>query len=120
MRRTIASLILAASALPLICQAQPAPPAEGFRQDGSLYYATASGTGPSQGEAQENARGAALRSLFTGLGKDRLYAEVFMGSPPVGLSFTVESATKASSGYVAVVSLRIDDESIRIIERGPY
>ncbi len=121
MRRLLLVLAACSSLLPLFSQtAKPAPPAEGFRQEGSSYLATASATGSGQAEAQEQARGAALHSLFSGLGKDRLFAEVFLGSPPVGLSFTVESALKTGSGYTALVTVRIDDESVRIVERGPY
>jgi hypothetical protein len=110
-----------ASVLPLFPQT-PAKKAvtEGFRQDGPVYYATASGTGSSQSEAQEKARGAALRSLFAGLGKDRLFAEVFMGSPPVGLSFSVDSSGRSALAWAATVTARIDDESVRIVERGSY
>jgi hypothetical protein len=100
--------------------AEPEKVAEGFRTEGSLYVSTASGTGASAREAEERARSAALRGLFAGLSKDRLFAEVFTASPPLGLSFQLADSSKSGASYKALVSLKIDDESLRIIERGPY
>jgi hypothetical protein len=101
-------------------KAAAAPASEGFSVDGSGYVAVAEATGGTASEAQEKARGAALGILFRGLGKDRLFAEIFVSSPPVGLVLDLLSS-KAEAGKVrARVSIRVDDESIRIIERGPY
>ena len=58
---------------------------EGFRSDGSTYVSVASARGSSAEGAEKLARGAALRGLFDGLGKDRLFAEVFTASPPLSL-----------------------------------
>ena len=100
-------------------KAQTAAP-NGFSAEGGSYVAIADAIGKDAADAQEKARSAALSILFKGLGKDRLFAEVFVGSPPVGLSFALISST-AESGHVrARVSIGVDDESIRIIERGPY
>jgi hypothetical protein len=94
--------------------------AEGFRTEGGIYVSTASGRGSSAQEAQDRARGAALRGLFAGLGKDRLFAEVFTASPPLELSFELVDSSKSNGSYTALVVLKVDDESIRIVERGPY
>lgn len=96
------------------------PIAEGFRSEGSVYVSVASARGSSAKEAEEMARGTALRGLFAGLGKDRLFAEIFTASPPLALSIQVVSNNKEGSGYKALVRLEIDDESVRIVERGPY
>jgi hypothetical protein len=97
-----------------------APFPEGFRASGGAYTAIAEALGASASEAREKARGAALELLFRALGKDRLFAEVFVGSPPVGLSFALLSSEAEASGVRARLELRVDDESIRIVERGPY
>jgi hypothetical protein len=97
-----------------------AKPAEGFRAEGSVYVSTASGKGSSAQEAEDKARGAALRGLFAGLGKDRLFAEVFTASPPLGLAFQLVDSSRSNGSYAALVALKVDDESIRIVERGPY
>lgn len=96
------------------------PDQEGFRAEGSTYVSVASGTGSSAQEAEVAARGAALRGLFDGLGKDRLFAEVFTASPPLSLSVKVLNSSRAMLSYKALVRIEVDDESIRIIERGAY
>lgn len=93
---------------------------EGFRTEGSVHLSIFSGSASSAAEAEEKARGAALRGLFEGLGKDRLFAEVFTASPPISLSFELLASVKEGGSYKATVALRVDDESLRIIERGPY
>jgi hypothetical protein len=93
---------------------------EGFRTEGSAYYSTASGKGQSAQEAEASARSAALHGLIAGLGKDGLFAEVFSASPPIGLNFQLLDSSKDGFGFKAIVQLKVDDESIRIVERGPY
>ena len=131
--------------LPALLCAQPAaaPPASPaaspallpFRAEGSSYVATGSSPGATEAEALEAARGAALRALFAGLRKDRLFAEVFVRDPPLGLAFETLSlertaapggsasggaAASGQGGWTAVVSLRVDDESLRIVARGAF
>ncbi len=96
-----------------------------FRVEGAAYIARGFGRGTSEAEAVERARGAALRALFQGLGKDRLFAEIFVKDPPIGLVFTTLTVGRAAKpapegDYEAEVALRVDDESIRIVARGPY
>ncbi len=98
----------------------PAAARDGFRAEGSAYVSTATGKGDSAQAAEASARGAALHGLLSGLGKDGLFAEVFAASPPIGLDFVLIDSSKEGSGYKAVVQLKVDDESIRIVERGPY
>ncbi len=93
---------------------------EGFRSEGSSYVSVASGKGPSAQEAAANARGAALHGFIVGLGKDGLFAEVFAASPPIGLNFQLLESSRDGMGFKAVVQLKVDDESVRIVERGPY
>jgi len=124
------SLLLAAAAAGLGAQASPvapAPPPAGataagpaFRAEGGSYVARGSGSGALESEALERARAAALRALFAGLGKDRLFAEVFLRDPPIGLVFITEAAGKEGALFAATVSLRVDDESLRIVARGPF
>jgi hypothetical protein len=97
-----------------------APIPEGFATLGSTYVSTASATGPSAQEAEAGAREAALHGLFAGLGKDELFAEVFAGSPPIGMSFQLLQSAKEGMAYKATVQLKVDDESISIIQQGPY
>jgi hypothetical protein len=116
-----ALLAVAVAAAPgAAVSAADAPVAEGFRAEGSNYVSVASALGSNSQEAEEKARGAALRGLFAGLGKDRLFAEVFTASPPLSLSIQVLASSKLASGYKTIVRLVIDDESVRIVERGPY
>ncbi|MBL8967524.1 MAG: hypothetical protein JNG85_10960 [Spirochaetaceae bacterium] len=91
-----------------------------FRAEGGSYLARGSGSSALESEALERARAAALRALFAGLGKDRLFAEVFLRDPPIGLVFTTESSLKEGALFTANVSLRVDDESLRIVARGPF
>jgi hypothetical protein len=93
---------------------------EGFSIEGGSDLCVASGKGASAREAEDEARGAALRGLFEGLGKDRLFMEVFTASPPLSLSMRVVDSSREGSTYRALVRLEIDDESVRIVERGPY
>jgi hypothetical protein len=93
---------------------------EGFTVEGTEYRAVAEGLGDNAADAQDRARNAALSLLFRGLGKDRLFAEVFIGSPPVGLVFEVLSSIPEGGTVHVRVSARVDDESIRIVERGSY
>jgi hypothetical protein len=93
---------------------------EGFRAEGSAYIAVASASAASPQAAEARARSAALHALFSGLGKDGLFAEVFAASPPLGLDFELLESAKEGQLYQAKVQLRVDDESIRIVERGPY
>lgn len=95
-------------------------PAEGFRTEGGVSVSTASGQGASARDAEDRARSAALRGLFAGLGKDRLFAEIFTASPPLGLSFELADASGSKPSYSARVTLKVDDESLRIVESGPY
>jgi len=96
-------------------------PSLGFRVEGSSYIAVAKAEASGESEAEEKAKSGAIRTLITGLGKDRLFAEIFVKNPPVGLSFTTLSNEKGLGGdYSAVVSLKVDDESIRILARGAY
>jgi len=119
--RALLALALGALRLAsLAAQPAEAPAAGVFRQEGADYFVVASGRGASQAEAEERARAAAFRGLFAGLGKDRLFAEVFEGSPPAGLGFTVDSVGREGEAWTASVTLRVDDESLRIVERGPY
>ena len=101
-------------------QAAKPPAPAGFSAEGGAYTAIAEASGKDASEAQERARNAALGLLFKGLGKDRLFAEVFVGSPPVGLVFTLLSSTPEGGQVKARVSVAVDDESVRIVERGPY
>lgn len=100
--------------------AEGSPIQEGFRVEGGSDLSVASGRGTSAREAEDEARGAALRGLFEGLGKDRLFMEVFTASPPLNLSIRVVDSSREGSTYRALVRLEIDDESVRIVERGPY
>jgi len=106
--------------------ASPAAPASSpallpFRAEGSSYVATGSSLGATEAEALEAARGAALRALFAGLRKDRLFAEVFVRDPPLGLAFeTLSLERTGQGGWTAAVSLKVDDESLRIVARGPF
>jgi hypothetical protein len=93
---------------------------DGFSSLGSTYISIASARASSPQEAEEKARGVAMHGLFTGLGKDGLFAEVFAASPPAGLSFKLIDSSKKGSSFKAIVRLEIDDESVRIVERGPY
>jgi hypothetical protein len=93
---------------------------DGFRVEGSSYVSVASARGPSARDAEEKARGAALHGLFAGLGADPLFAEVFAASPPVGLSFKTLDASREGFSFKASVRLELDDESFRIVQRGPY
>lgn len=112
-------LFLSAQSAPAKVQGA-ATATEGFRTEGAVHVSTAFGLGASAAEAEEQARGAALRGLFDGLGKDRLFAEVFTASPPISLSFELLSSVKEGGSYNAGVELRVDAESLSIIERGPY
>ena len=119
--------LVAAIALgsPPAAMAAPAPAAavrEGFSQEGegAVYVSVASGKGSTAKQAEDNAQGAALHGLFTGLGKDGLFATVFSSSGPIGLNFQVLESSRDGLGFKAVVRLRIDDESVRIVEQGPY
>jgi hypothetical protein len=98
----------------------PAAARDGFRAEGSAYVSTATGKGDSAQAAEASARGAALHGLLSGLGKDGLFAEVFAASPPIGLSFQVLQSAREGLGWKSLVQLKVDDESIRIVERGPY
>jgi len=126
-KRILLVALVAASVLagPLLAQetkaAAPAgTPPTGFSAERGNYRAVGEAVGKDPGEAQELARNAALGLLFRGLGKDRLYAEVFVGAPPVGLSFELLSSVKEGAKVRARVAVSVDDESIRIIERGAY
>ena len=77
--------------------AEDSPIQEGFRVEGGSDLSVASGRGPSAREAEDEARGAALRGLFEGLGKDRLFMEVFMASPPLNLSIRVVDSSREGS-----------------------
>ena len=92
----------------------------GVSRAGLAAISTASGTGASEAAAEAKARSAALHGLFAGLGKDGLFAEVFSASPPLGLNFQVIKSSREGLGFKAQVLLKVDDESIRIVERGPY
>ncbi len=117
----VASGAFALSALGLGAEAAPPPDLkEGFRAEPGLYVSSASGTGSSAQEAEGKARSAALHGLFAGLGKDGLFAEVFAASPPLGLSFVLADSSKSGGSFRALVVLKVDEESLRIIERGPY
>jgi len=98
----------------------PAAVAPGFTALGAEYRAVADGQGADASEAQDRARNAALGLLFQGLGKDRLFAEIFIASPPVSLAFEVLSSGSKAGKATSRVSVRVDDESVRIVERGPY
>jgi len=104
----------------LFAETGKAQPREGFLSDAGIYSSTASGQGPTEAEAVSSARSAALHGLFVGLGKDRLFAEVFAASPPLGLGFELVQTAKEGNRYRAFVQLKVDDESVRIVERGPY
>lgn len=116
----IAALLLCAAIAPKESFCADAQPAEGFRPEGSLYVSVARGSGPSAQAAESAARAQALNGLYDGLGLDALFAEVFSSSPPAGLSFELLDSSRSGSSYSALVQLRVDDESVRIVQRGPY
>ena len=112
---------------PPVAMAAPAPAStaavrEGFSQEGAVYVSIASGKGSSAKQAEENARNAALHGLFTGLGKDGLFASVFTApnATPIGLNFQLIESSRDGLSFKAVIRLKIDDESVRIVEQGPY
>jgi hypothetical protein len=116
----VAALALLVAPLALRAQAKAAGDEEGFRSEGSVYVSVASGEGRSALEAESAARGAAQHRIFDELGLDALFAEVFTSSPPIGLTTKILSASHEGTTYKTKVELRVDDESIRILQRGPY
>jgi hypothetical protein len=116
----VAALLSVAAVAPCALFAADPTSAEGFRTEGPLYVSTARGSGSSAQEAEAAARGAALHGLFSALGLDALFAEVFVASPPESLSFTLLESSQEGSSYTALVELRVDDESVRIVQRGSY
>jgi Membrane protein involved in colicin uptake len=93
---------------------------EGFSVQGSDYVSVATAQGSNAQDAEQKARSAALRGLFAGLGKDRLFAEVFTSAPPLDMSFRLLSSSSELLAYKATVQLRVDSEAVHIIERGAY
>jgi hypothetical protein len=116
----VAALIVGLASFPETLSAADSKPSEGFRTEGTLYVSVARGSGAGAQEAESAARTAALNGLYSGLGLDALFAEVFASSPPAGLSFELLSSVQEGASYKALVELKIDDESVRIVQRGPY
>jgi hypothetical protein len=129
MRRPFFALaFLAALGASTFAQSSPVPSAspspaaitDGFSTEGGEYLSTATATGQSAQEAESNAREAALHGLFAALGKDGLFAEVFTASPPIDLTFQLLRSARDGTAYKDTVRLKVDDESISIIQQGPY
>jgi len=100
----VAVLIAGLVSFPKSLSAADSKPSEGFRTEGTLYVSVAKGSGASAQEAESAARTTALNGLYTGL----------------GLSFELLDSSQEGASYKALIELKVDDESVRIVQRGPY
>ncbi len=116
MRKT-ASILVLIFLVPLLF-AQPG--AASFKVDGLEYEAVAEGQGVTEADAVNNARLSALAVIMKSLDKDKLFSELVMKNPPLTMSFATKEAVKSGAGWKATVTVRVDDESLRIIFNSVY
>ncbi|MCX7024970.1 MAG: hypothetical protein NT080_10160 [Spirochaetes bacterium] len=110
--------ILPGSGAALFGQAEPRT--EGFSAVGNAYLGTASAVADGDAAAVSAAKTKAVWLIMEGLGKDGLFAELFLANPPITIEFKVNGIIPAGNRRKASVTVTIDDESLRIIHDGIY
>ena len=115
----ILAIVAATAAIaPLIAGALPKDAS--FMATGPEYIAEAGGKGATEAEAQNDALRAAIGVLMESLGKDTLFAELFLKNPPVTMSWKKLSAQKGAAAWTVRLRLVVDDESLRLLYNVSY
>lgn len=92
-----------------------------FRTVGENYFADAVAEAPKEIEAINGAKIMALNAIFDSLQKDALFKDLFLKNPPISINFEVKKIERTLSGaYKASVTVKVDEESIRILYNGAY
>ena len=90
-----------------------------FKEDITGYHGVGKATAVDRDEALRLAKADALKLIFSRIGKDKMFQEMFISSWPGSISIEKDSVTEDENGFTAAVTVKIDRNSI-IMTEGQY
>ena len=88
-----------------------------FFQDVAGYHAQGTAGAPDRAEAQRLAKAAALRALFSEIGKDSIFAEMCISGWPEYISVEAELTTESEGTYTAQLQVVVATSAIMLTEQ---
>ncbi|NOY10247.1 MAG: hypothetical protein GXP33_15545 [Spirochaetes bacterium] len=92
---------------------------DSFTEDITGYHGVGKATAADKDEALRLAKADALKLIFSQIGKDKMFQEMFISSWPGSISIEKDSITEDENGFTASVTVKVDRNSI-IMTEGQY